>query len=38
MDKVSVVIPTYNRFTYLMNTIESVKNQTYSNTQILKLL
>jgi len=27
-DKVSVVIPTYNRFKYLLNTIESIKNQT----------
>jgi teichuronic acid biosynthesis glycosyltransferase TuaG len=35
MDKVSVVIPTYNRFNYLLNTIESVKNQTYSNIEII---
>jgi teichuronic acid biosynthesis glycosyltransferase TuaG len=35
MDKVSVVIPTYNRFTYLLNTIKSVKEQTYSNIEII---
>lgn len=32
---VSVVIPTYNRFRYLMNTIQSVKDQTYKNTEII---
>lgn len=35
MDKVSVVIPTYNRFKYLLNTINSVKQQTYSNIEII---
>jgi glycosyltransferase involved in cell wall biosynthesis len=35
MDKVSVVIPTYNRFKYLMNTIKSVKEQTYTNIEII---
>lgn len=35
MDLVSVVIPTYNRFNYLLNTIESVKKQTYSNIEII---
>lgn len=35
MDKVSVVIPTYNRFRYLLNTIKSVKEQTYSNIEII---
>ena len=35
MDKVSVIIPTYNRFNYLLNTINSVKNQTYSNIEII---
>lgn len=35
MDKVSVIIPTYNRFKYLLNAIKSVKNQTYSNIEII---
>ena len=35
MDKVSVIIPTYNRFKYLMNTLKSVKEQTYSNIEII---
>lgn len=35
MEKVSVIIPTYNRFKYLLNTIESVKNQTYNNLEII---
>jgi glycosyltransferase involved in cell wall biosynthesis len=35
MDKVSVVIPTYNRFKYLLNTIQSVKEQTYKNIEII---
>ena len=35
MDKVSVIIPTFNRFNYLMNTIESVKKQTYNNIEII---
>lgn len=35
MDKVSVIIPTYNRFKYLMNTIESVKEQTHKNIEII---
>ena len=34
MDKVSVIIPTYNRFKYLLNTIKSVKAQTYLNIEI----
>ena len=33
--KVSVVIPTYNRFNYLLNAIESVKNQTYGDIEII---
>lgn len=32
---VSVVIPTFNRFDYLINAINSVKNQTYKNIEIL---
>lgn len=35
MEKVSVIIPTFNRFKYLMNTIESVKKQTYTNLEII---
>jgi glycosyltransferase involved in cell wall biosynthesis len=35
MEKVSVIIPTFNRFKYLLNTIESVKNQTYKNLEII---
>ena len=35
MDKVSVIIPTYNRFNYLLNTINSIKKQTYSNIEII---
>jgi glycosyltransferase involved in cell wall biosynthesis len=35
MDKVSVIIPTYNRFNYLLNTIQSVKDQTYTNIEII---
>ena len=34
-DMVSVIIPTFNRFKYLLNTIESVKNQTYKNIEII---
>ncbi len=35
MDKVSVIIPTYNRFIYLLNTIKSIKAQTYKNIEII---
>ena len=38
MDKeklVTVIIPTYNRFKYLLNAIQSVKNQTYKNIEII---
>ena len=35
MEKVSVVIPTYNRFKYLMNTIKSVRSQTHKNIEII---
>lgn len=35
MDKVSVIIPTYNRFKYLLHTIKSVKEQTYSHIEII---
>jgi len=32
---VSVVIATYNRFNFLINTIESIKSQTYTNIEII---
>jgi GT2 family glycosyltransferase len=35
VDKVSVIIPTYNRFSFLINAINSVKNQTYPNIEII---
>ena len=34
-EKVSVIIPTYNRFFYLLNTIKSVQEQTYKNIEII---
>lgn len=34
-DKVSVIIPTYNRFKSVLNTIESVKAQTHKNIEII---
>ena len=33
--KVSVIIPSYNRFNYLLNAINSVKNQSYKNLEII---
>jgi glycosyltransferase involved in cell wall biosynthesis len=35
MELVSVIIPTYNRFKYLLNTIKSIRNQTYKNIEII---
>lgn len=35
MEKVSVIIPTYNRASKLMKSIESVLNQTYSNIELV---
>ena len=32
---VSVIIPTFNRFEYLLNAIESVKAQSYKNYEII---
>ena len=32
---VSVIIPTYNRFKYVLNAIDSVKRQTYPNIEII---
>lgn len=33
--KVSVIIPSFNRFKFLLKAIESVKNQTYDNIEII---
>jgi teichuronic acid biosynthesis glycosyltransferase TuaG len=33
--KVSVVIPTYNRFDYLLNAVNSIKDQNFSDFEIL---
>lgn len=35
MNKVNVIIPTFNRYKYLLNTIESIKMQTYKNIEII---
>jgi glycosyltransferase involved in cell wall biosynthesis len=35
MECVSVIIPTYNRFNLLLNTLESIKSQTFSNIEII---
>jgi glycosyltransferase involved in cell wall biosynthesis len=35
MELVSVIIPSYNRYNYLVNAINSVKNQTYKNIEII---
>jgi glycosyltransferase involved in cell wall biosynthesis len=35
MEKVNVVIATFNRFYYLLNTIKSIKEQTYKNIEII---
>jgi len=35
LDKVSVIIPSYNRFEFLVNAVESVQAQTYSNVEII---
>lgn len=34
-DKVSIIIPTYNRYKSVLIAIESVKNQTYKNIEII---
>ena len=34
-DKISVVIPTFNRFEYLINAVRSIQNQTYKNIEII---
>ena len=33
--KVSVVIPTYNRYEYLLNAVNSVKNQDFKEFEII---
>ncbi len=33
--KISVIIPTFNRFEYLLNAINSVKRQTYSDIELI---
>ena len=35
MECVSVIVPTFNRFNFLLNTIKSIKSQTYSNIEII---
>jgi glycosyltransferase involved in cell wall biosynthesis len=35
MDTVSVIIPTFNRFSYVLNAIQSVKEQTYPHIEII---
>ena len=35
MEKVSVIIPSYNRFHFLMNCLNSIKSQTYKNIEII---
>jgi len=32
---VSIIIPTYNRFDFFLNALDSAKNQTYQNTEII---
>jgi len=35
MEKVSVIIPTFNRFKFVLNAINSIKSQTYTNIEII---
>jgi teichuronic acid biosynthesis glycosyltransferase TuaG len=35
MEKVTAIIPTFDRFKFLMNTIDSIKKQTYKNVEII---
>jgi glycosyltransferase involved in cell wall biosynthesis len=35
MNKVSVIIPSYNRFEELLSAINSIKKQTYKNIEII---
>ena len=34
-NKVSVIIPSFNRYSHLLNAIESIQNQTYKNFEII---
>ena len=34
-NKVSVIIPSFNRYSYLLNAISSIQNQTYDNFEII---
>jgi glycosyltransferase involved in cell wall biosynthesis len=34
-DLISIIIPTYNRFKFLLNTLKSVKQQSYKNIEII---
>lgn len=35
MEKVSIIIPVYNEESYIMQSLESVMNQTYKNLEII---
>lgn len=35
MEIVSVIVPTFIRFSYLQNTIASIKSQTYPNVELI---
>ena len=35
MEKITAIIPTYNRFKYLIHNLHFIKNQTYSNLEII---
>jgi glycosyltransferase involved in cell wall biosynthesis len=35
MSKITVIIPTYNRFKYLLNALDSVRAQTHKNVEII---
>ena len=32
---VSIIVPTYNRFEYLLNALESIRKQNYENIEII---
>ena len=34
-NKVSVIIPSFNRYNYLLNAITSIQNQTYDDYEII---